>query len=167
MYVNSLGRILCIAIDNPQAGMYLPSEERKIKLPPEVHSYSNTSRRKASGPIPAVLRSCIPPILTLILSAGLLVGCQQHNRLEEQKTRTLTPDERYLIELYMKITEFEENLQDNPELAEEKREDLREEIDIERIKRVLDELEQDPKRWLAIYNRIHELKRRRAPDSPN
>jgi hypothetical protein len=67
----------------------------------------------------------------------------------------------------MKITEFEENLQDNPDGAEEKREELRGEIDLERIKRVLDELEQDPERWLAVYNRIHELKRRRAPDPSN
>ena len=44
---------------------------------------------------------------------------------------------------------------------------LRREIDLERIERVLNELEQSPERWLAIYNRIHELKRRRAPDSPN
>lgn len=136
-------------------------------MPTEVHSYSNASPRRVPGPSPALLRNCIPPILTLILSACLLLGCQQHNRLEEQKARTLTPDERYLIELYMKITEFEENLQDNPEWSEEKKEELREEIDLERIKRVLDELEQNPKRWLAIYNRIHELKRRRASDPPN
>jgi len=67
----------------------------------------------------------------------------------------------------MKITEFEENLQDNPEAAEEKREELRAEIDLERIERILAELERDPERWLAVYNRVNELKRRRAPDPPN
>lgn len=123
--------------------------------------------RRASRPTVALLHNYILPLITLTLSVNLLLGCQQRNSLEEQKTRTLTPDERYLIELYMKITEFEENLQDNPEGSEEKRGELRDEIDLERIKRVLDELEQNPKRWIAIYNRIHELKRRRAPDSPN
>lgn len=141
--------------------------ERKRYLPTDFHSYSNASPRRAPCAFRAPPRSCLPPVLVLILSAGLLLGCQQNDRLEEQKTRTLTPDERYLVELYMKITEFEENLQDNPERADEKREELREEIDLERIKRVLDELEQNPQRWLAVYNRIHELKRRRAPDSPN
>jgi len=67
----------------------------------------------------------------------------------------------------MKITEFEENLQDNPEWSEEKRGELRDDIDLERIKRVLDKLEQNPKRWLAVYNRIHELKRRQTPDPSN
>ena len=136
-------------------------------MPTKNYSYSNETSRRAPGPPTALFRHCISPLITLILSASLLIGCQQHNRLEEQKSRTLTPDERYLIELYMKITEFEENLQDNPEGSEEKREELRDEIDLERIKRVLDELEQNPKRWLAVYNRIHELKRRRAPDQPN
>jgi hypothetical protein len=67
----------------------------------------------------------------------------------------------------MKITEFEENLQDNPEGSEEKREKLREEMDLERIKRVLDQLEQNPERWVAVYNRIHELENRRKPDPSN
>lgn len=87
--------------------------------------------------------------------------------MEEQKTRTLTPDERYLIEIYMKITEFEENLQDNPEGAEEKRKELLGGIDLERIERILDGLEQNPERWLAVYSRIHELENRRGSNSSN
>ncbi len=67
----------------------------------------------------------------------------------------------------MKITEFEENLQDNPEGSEEKRKELLGEVDLDRIKRILDELEQDPERWLAVYNRIHELENRRRSDSSN
>lgn len=136
-------------------------------MPTGNHSYSNVTSRRPPGPSAALFRHCISPLITLLLSASLLFGCQQHNRLEEQKNRTLTPDERYLIELYMKITEFEENLQDNPEGYEEKSEELRDEIDLERIKRVLNELEQNPKRWLAVYNRLHELKRRRTPDPSN
>ena len=138
-----------------------------MNLPTGIHSYSNASPRRAPGSIPGLLRRCVPHLITLMLSAGLLLGCQQHDRLEEQKTRTLTPDERYLVELYMKITEFEENLQDNPEMAEEKREELRGEIDLARVERVLGELEQNPDRWLAVYNRIHELKRRRESGRPN
>ncbi len=136
-------------------------------MPTGNHTNSNTDSLRSRGSRGARFRRLVPLCIVLIISAGLLHGCQQHDRLEEQKARTLTPDERYLIELYMKITEFEENLQDNPEAAEEKREELRAEIDLERIGRILDELERDPERWLAIYNRIDELKRRRAPDSPN
>ena len=136
-------------------------------MPTGIHTNSNTETWRSRGPRSVRVRRLVPLCIILIISASLLFGCQQHDRLEEQKSRTLTPDERYLIELYMKITEFEENLQDNPETAEEKREELRAEIDLERIGRILDELERDPERWLAIYNRIDELKRRRQPDSPN
>ena len=136
-------------------------------MPTGNHTNSNTETWSNRGSRSVRVRRLVPLCIILIISASLPLGCQQHNRIEEQKSRTLTPDERYLIELYMKITEFEENLQDNPEAAEEKREELRAEIDLERIGRILDELERDPERWLAIYNRIDELKRRRQPDSPN
>jgi hypothetical protein len=158
---------MCIAIDIPPVGMYLPSVERKRKLPTGIHTCSNVGFRRGRRPSVSLSRYRISLLIILIISAVLLFGCQQHNPLEEQKTRTLTPDERYLIELYMKITEFEENLQDNPEGSEEKREELRDEIDIERLRRILDELEQNPERWLAIYNRIHELESRRRPDPSN
>ena len=136
-------------------------------MPTGNDTCSNAGPSKSRGRAALLSRHRTSPLIILIISAGLFIGCQQHNRLEEQKTRTLTPDERYLIELYMKITEFEENLQDNPEGSEEKREELLGEMDLERIGRILDELEQNPERWLAIYNRIHELENRRRTDSPN
>lgn len=136
-------------------------------MPTGNHTYSNVEQRRSHRSSAALYRHRISLLIILIISASFLLGCQRHNQLEEQKTRTLTPDERYLIELYLKITEFEENLQDNPEGSEEKREELREDTDLERIKRVLDELEQNPERWLAVYNRIHELESRRRPDPSN
>ena len=134
-------------------------------MPTGIYPYSNMNLRRAFGSSSTCIR--ISTLAALLLTASLVMGCQQRSNLEEQKNRTLTQDERYLVELYMKITEFEENLQDNPEMAGEKREELRDDIDLERIQRVLDELEEDPERWLAIYNRIHELKRRRSSDPPS
>jgi hypothetical protein len=75
--------------------------------------------------------------------------------------RTLTPDERYIVNLYMKITETEEYLQDNPGEREKKWDELRAEIDSTRVTAILTELERDPERWLPIYNRINELLKRR------
>jgi hypothetical protein len=106
-------------------------------------------------------------IILLLSAAVLLPACQQQDPVEREKNRILTPDERYLIELYMKITEIEENLQDNPEALEEKREELRKEIDLDRLRLVLQELERDPDRWLAIYNRIHVLQSRRSAETTN
>ena len=124
-----------------------------------AHRNSNPSSRLRS------LAAILVPALMLALI--LIPACQGRNPIEEQKARPLSPDERYLVELYMKITEIEENLQDNPDALEEKRAELREEIDLERIRRVLLELEQDPERWLALYNRILELQPRSEPKQSN
>lgn len=130
-------------------------------MPTENNTNSKTRPR---GRLCLTARHFVPLLFTLMISVSLLPGCQQRSRLEEQKTRALTPDERYLIELYMKITEFEENLQDNPEGLEEKRGELRDEVDLQRVEMILDELERNPERWLAVYHRIEELKSRRTPD---
>jgi hypothetical protein len=110
------------------------------------------------------------PIILLFstaLAVVFLPACERQDPVEQEKNRILTPDERYLIELYMKITEIEDNLQDNPEALEEKREQLRKEIDLDRLRQVLLELERDPGRWLAVYNRIHELQNRRSAETTN
>ena len=43
--------------------------------------------------------------LILILFGALVSSCQSPSTLDRERTRTLTPDERYIIDLYMKITE--------------------------------------------------------------
>lgn len=86
--------------------------------------------------------------------------------MRNKKDKTLTADERYIVELYMKITEVKENLQDNPEERDKKYEELRQEIDTERVRKILLELEKDPERWLTVYTRINELLMRRNSSSP-
>jgi hypothetical protein len=139
-----------------------------------THGHSTGSRTKVVNNTRRIVGSFAHPRLpaaVLVLAAMLalcsLPSCQSRDPVEQQKNRPLTPDERYLVELYMKITEIEENLQDNPEALEQKRMELREEIDLERIRRVLLELEEDPERWLTVYNRIFELQQRSAQKSPN
>jgi len=93
----------------------------------------------------------------LLLAIAVLQSCERPSPIEKEKKRTLTEDERYIVKLYMKITEIEENLQDNPELREKKWDELQREFDPDRVRRILLELEKDPDRWLAIYGRISEL----------
>lgn len=119
--------------------------------------------RRSNNPFPLHRTLATMLLLAVMLTLSFLPACQSRDPITQQKERPLSPDERYLVELYMKITEIEENLQDNPEALDEKRAELREEIDLERIKRILLELEQDPERWLAVYNRIFELQQRSEP----
>ena len=104
--------------------------------------------------------------LVLLIVTVLLSACQYPDPVKEQKVRTLTADERYIVELYMKITEVEENLQDNPEERDKKYEELRQEIDPERVRRILLEMEKDPERWLTVYSRINKLLMRSSPKNP-
>ena len=97
----------------------------------------------------------------LLLAIAILQSCERPSPVDKVKKRTLTEDERYIVKLYMKITEIEENLQDNPELNEKKWDELRREFDPELIRRILRELEGEPERWLAVYGRISELLDRR------
>ncbi len=97
----------------------------------------------------------------LLLATQILQSCERPNPVDNVKKRTLIEDERYIVKLYMKIIEIDENLQDNPELREKKWGELRREFDPERIRRILRELEKDPERWLAVYGRINELLDRR------
>lgn len=102
-------------------------------------------------------------LLALVSLALFLCGsCQPPDPIAKEKGRTLTPDERYLVEYYMKIAQLRANLHDNPAEAEEKQNLLQSEIDSTRIYRTLDELQKNPERWLGIYNRINELRYRRS-----
>jgi hypothetical protein len=140
---------------------------RDQKKPIDYHPCDNGPARTTRRTLIGKRRIPLSLMLAAILAAGFLPACQQRDLVEQEKNRMLTPDERYLVELYIKITEIEENLQDNPEALEEKREELRREIDLGRVHTVLLELEKDPTRWLAVYNRIHELQNRRSAETTN
>ena len=157
-----------IAIDIMPAGVYflLVMSSKSEQTAGSLFNVVDIARRSwLPSPFPRISAAML--ILALMLALSSIPGCQGRDAVEQQKDRPLSPDERYLVELYMKITEIEENLQDNPEALEEKRAELREEIDLERIRRVLLELEQDPERWLAVYNRIFELQQRSGPKPSN
>jgi len=100
-------------------------------------------------------------IIPLILLTVLIHSCQSQDPVGQEKGRTLSDDERYIVALFMKINEIEENLQDNPEESEKKWDELREEYDPARVRRIILELEKDPERWIAVHSRIVELLRRR------
>jgi len=110
------------------------------------------------------LSACAAAVATAAL---LLCSCQSPDPITKEKTRTLTPDERYLVDYYMKIIEFEKLEHDNPASREEERKELDENLDRERIRRTLAELEKKPERWLAIYNRINELRYRSLEKETN
>jgi hypothetical protein len=114
-------------------------------------------RRWRAHRAPHAIINLAAPILLLFIVSHQFAGCQPPEQVQKQEKRTLTTDERYIVELYMKINEIEKNLQDNPGEAEKKRQELKREIDAERVRRILRELEDDPERWLAIYGRINEL----------
>jgi hypothetical protein len=96
-----------------------------------------------------------------------LYSCQSPDPVAREKERTLTPDERYLVDYYMKIIEFEKLLHDNPASREEKRKELDKDLDRERIRKTLAELEKTPERWLAIYYRINVLQYRALQNRPS
>jgi hypothetical protein len=104
-------------------------------------------------------------ILTAILiSAAFLTGCSENN-VYTARERTLTDDERYLVQLYVKIHKLETNLQDNPAELSKKLNELGERADSARVARTLKRLEEDPVKWIAVYNRINTLLERSADSS--
>ncbi|MGD1048619.1 MAG: hypothetical protein ABR899_07715, partial [Candidatus Krumholzibacteriaceae bacterium] len=72
------------------------------------------------------LRAGLPLRAPFLAALALLVicSCQNPDPVIKEKGRTLTPDERYLVDYYMKILEFEKYLHDNPGSAEDKRLEL-------------------------------------------
>jgi hypothetical protein len=104
-------------------------------------------------------------LLILALTATLFSACRSSNPAGDVGSKTLTTDERYIVELYMRIIETEKNLQDNPEEMEKKWSEIRQEYDEERVLRIYRELEKNPERWLVVYSRIIELLKRRESAS--
>ncbi len=100
------------------------------------------------------------PVVTVVLLV-ILSSCVPEDSVSQKKNQTLTPDERYLVTTYMKITKIEGDLQDNQEKLEKKLFQLKNRTDSVRVVRTLDKLKQNPQRWLAVYNRINTLIRRR------
>ena len=102
--------------------------------------------------------------LTLVLAASILAsaallaaGCEKPDTVGTEKARDLTPDERYLIQLYLKINDLEKNLQENPTDSVRKWDELKASVDTARVRRTIAGLENDPKRWLGVYTRINDL----------
>jgi hypothetical protein len=106
------------------------------------------------------------PILLSILFI-LPICCSERTNPDKEIKRTLTPDERYLVRLYIKIHEFEKNLQNNPEELSKKLNQIKKETDYKRIQRTISELKKDPTRWLAVYSRIDELLARNSRKPKN
>ena len=99
-------------------------------------------------------------LMILTFCAALIataIGCSKPQETVSEKNSTLTPDERYIVQLYMKINDLEKNLQENPSDSTKKWDELRREVDEDRIRAILTDLEKDPERWLAVYGRITEL----------
>ena len=89
--------------------------------------------------------------------AFLLFSCQSADPVQAEKERILGPDERYLVEYYMKIIDFEKQEFDDEALRADKKREIEEQFDSARVSRAIASLEKKPERWLAIYNRINEL----------
>lgn len=113
------------------------------------------NRKYRGGGHPVKTRGFILIILSILFL--LPVSCSERTDSDKEIKRTLTPDERYLVRLYIKIHDFERNLQNNPEELSKKLNQVRQDVDYQRIERTISELEKDPTRWLAVYNRINEL----------
>ena len=123
------------------------------------HAASDTARFAGRATARPSRARAFPLFASCIAAAALLFlhSCQNPDPVAKQKERILTPDERYLVDYYMKIMELEKIHHDNQASREEKRKELDENLDRERVRRILAELEKEPERWLAIYYRINEL----------
>ena len=118
-----------------------------------MNSFFQIIRKLKSSILPALL-----PV-TLILSQG----CEHSGDFLPDKATALTPDEQYIVQLYVKINELEKNLQDNPSDSLKKWETLKEDIDRERILRTVEKLKENPERWYAVFSRIELLMEREKP----
>ena len=93
----------------------------------------------------------------LAAAALLAAGCGKPGTVDTEKAKDLTPDEMYLVQLYLKINDLEINLQDNPADSARKWDELKASVDTARVRRTIAGLENDPKRWLGVYTRINDL----------
>jgi len=106
----------------------------------------------------AVAHSSRAFLASLVLAVCVsTAGCEKPDSVDDEKSRDLSADERYLVELYLKINDLEKNLQMNPEDSLKKWDELRASVDTARVQRALRGLENDPERWVGIYGRINEL----------
>jgi hypothetical protein len=145
--------------------MYLPFSMKAIAGARSSSKAETAFRPPAAwGLFPAATskRVLIPVALAMLL----LSSCQSPDPVAKEKERTLSPDERYLVDCYMRIIEFEKYLHDNPGGAEDERAEIQKSFDARRIRRTLAELEKKPERWLAIYSRINELQLRALQKQP-
>ncbi|MBN2071940.1 MAG: hypothetical protein JW814_10825 [Candidatus Krumholzibacteriota bacterium] len=101
------------------------------------------------------------PVIQVFLV--LHAGCDNPGGKTPEKDFTLTADERYIVQLYVKINELEKNLQDNPSDSLKKWDTLKEGVDKERILRTIDSLKENPERWHAVFSRIELLIEREKP----
>jgi len=131
----------------------------------EKSSTNNSNREYKKLYHPVRMRKSISIILSILFM--LTICCSERTNPDKEITRTLTPNERYLVNLYVKIHEFERNLQNNPEELTKKLIQIEKETDYQRIRQTLSELEKDPTRWLAVYNRINKLLTRNSQESEN
>ncbi len=131
----------------------------------EMSSTNNSNREYNKLYYPVRMRKSISIILSILFI--LTISCSERTNPDKEITRTLTPNERYLVNSYVKIHEFERNLQNNPEELTKKLIQIEKETDYQRIRLALSELEKDPTRWLAVYNRINKLLTRNSQESEN
>ncbi len=101
----------------------------------------------------------------LLLAAISLCGCSSEKSNDMEDDQTLTSDERYLANTYVKIHKIEKNLQSNPEEIEKNLAQIREQTDSARIHKTVQGLQKNPKRWISVYGRINELLERDASKS--
>jgi hypothetical protein len=101
---------------------------------------------------------------SLLAAAALLAaGCEKPDTISSEKARDLTPDERYLVQLYLKINDLEGNHQDNPADSARKWDELKASVDTARVRRTIAVLEKDPQRWLGVYTRVNDLMIDKSP----
>ena len=131
----------------------------------EKSSTNNSNREFNKLCHPVRIRKSISIILSILFM--LTSCCSERTTPDKEITRTLTSNERYLVNLYVKIHEFERNLQNNPEELSKKLSKLEKETDSQRIRLTLSELEKDPTKWLAVYNRINKLLTRNSQNPEN
>jgi len=122
-------------------------------------------RPKKAAPAFARFPLALLAAAVLLLASISLNGCSDEKSGDIEKNRTLTSDERYLANTYVKIHKIEKNLQSNPGEIEKKLAGIREQTDSARIHKTVLELEKDPKRWIAVYGRINELLERNDSNS--
>jgi len=102
------------------------------------------------------MRIILPIIVFCLLT--FTCSCEPRDPVKELKNRTLSPEELELVNLYLNIGKSIENLQDIKS-KDQTIEKLRSSYDKGIIKKVIEESNADPERWLAIINRIYERER--------